>query len=92
VITEECSACKDADADSCVESLEIEGDMHRRVVYGADRREVAELCHDCGVGRGGYHHLSCDVEKCPVCGSSQLLWCGHIPLDMPAWVHEAMEL
>ncbi|MGI4943964.1 MAG: hypothetical protein ACRYHQ_25970, partial [Janthinobacterium lividum] len=31
-------------------------------------------CGDCGVIRGGLHHLGCDVERCPRCGD-QLITC-----------------
>jgi hypothetical protein len=24
-------------------------------------------CSDCGVGRGGLHHLGCKEQKCPCC-------------------------
>ena len=32
-------------------------------------------CGDCGVKPRGYHHLGCDVQRCPVCGG-QLISCG----------------
>ena len=34
-----------------------------------------EVCHDCAVTFGSYHHSECDVEECPICGE-QLLSCG----------------
>lgn len=33
-----------------------------------------ERCHDCGAPYGGYHHMNCDSERCPICGE-QLLGC-----------------
>ena len=32
-------------------------------------------CHDCGVAPGGFHHLGCDWQQCPVCGG-QMFTCG----------------
>jgi len=32
-------------------------------------------CGDCGIQRGGFHHLGCDIERCPRC-HRQLLSCG----------------
>ena len=32
-------------------------------------------CGDCGVARGGLHHLGCDMQPCPCCGG-QLISCG----------------
>jgi hypothetical protein len=56
---------------SCtVEALHVGG---RRVVlarFGRERRGrrgVGARCGDCGVARGGYHHLGCDLQPCPVC-------------------------
>jgi len=31
-------------------------------------------CHDCNCKEGELHHLNCDMERCPFCGS-QLLIC-----------------
>ncbi len=35
----------------------------------------ATRCGDCGVERGGLHHLGCDLQPCPRC-RGQLLSCG----------------
>lgn len=32
-------------------------------------------CHDCNAAPGKYHHVGCDVERCPRCGG-QLISCG----------------
>lgn len=31
-------------------------------------------CPDCGVAIGGFHHLGCDIQRCPVC-RQQLISC-----------------
>lgn len=38
------------------------------------RGEVPVPCHDCGVDPGGWHHLGCDAESCPLC-RAQLISC-----------------
>jgi hypothetical protein len=43
------------------------------------RRSGAGRCGDCGVEPGGYHHLGCDLARCPRCGR-QLISCG-CPFD-----------
>jgi hypothetical protein len=32
-------------------------------------------CGDCGVDRGGFHHIGCDLQRCPMC-NGQLISCG----------------
>ena len=32
-------------------------------------------CGDCGVRRGRFHHLGCDIQRCPVC-RGQMISCG----------------
>lgn len=60
---------------SCtVDSLIIQNERFERHRVsgrtGPDRR-----CGDCGAKARGFHHLGCDLERCPRCGW-QLLSCG----------------
>ena len=43
------------------------------------RRSGDGRCGDCGVEPGGYHHLGCDLARCPRC-ARQLITCG-CPFD-----------
>ena len=52
-----------------VAEVTIEGEPH-----GRDRSTDAR-CGDCGAKCGGFHHLGCDLERCPRCGA-QLISCG----------------
>jgi len=38
------------------------------------RNKAEEPCGDCAARPGGYHHVYCDIERCPVC-KGQLLSC-----------------
>jgi len=54
---------------SCtVEALHLDGVRKR---LGRAHRP----CGDCGVRAGGFHHLGCDLQRCPAC-RGQLLTCG----------------
>ena len=48
--------------------LEIQGDVFERL------RETENMCGDCGATEGEYHHLGCDMERCPKC-RGQLISC-----------------
>ncbi len=68
-------------AETCTHlwAVTAEGVSFRRIPYRTsagwdDGDEVAERCHDCGVAKGGIHHPSCDMERCPSC-SQQMLQC-----------------
>lgn len=59
--------------------LECEGKFYKRIKVGDFEENGFPLCddgtcHDCGAMEGYYHHVNCDVERCPICGG-QLLGC-----------------
>lgn len=63
-------------AASCVvKTLLIDDVMYDLEIYKRRRGSPAPRCGDCGVGSGGYHHLGCDLMRCPRCGR-QLISCG----------------
>jgi hypothetical protein len=81
-----CQDCEQEmlEATSCtVDSLILRGRRYprdrARSPFDADGR-----CPDCGVGDRGYHHLGCDLERCPRCRRQQIS-CGC------SWIDEATE-
>lgn len=59
------------------------GSTYARIKYGDKREEwggfVGGRCGDCGCLPGNYHHVGCDIERCPIC-LGQLISC-----DCPEW-------
>lgn len=56
------------------------------IYYGKEKSR----CGDCGAITGHYHHVGCDLERCPVCGE-QLISCGCADSDnrfRPLWTDE----
>jgi hypothetical protein len=63
-------------AASCVvTSILIDDVMYELEVYKPPRGYATARCGDCGVRPGGYHHLGCDLMRCPRC-RRQLISCG----------------
>ncbi len=52
-------------------------EYHRSTEYDASSNG---RCHDCNAVHGNYHHLGCDVERCPKCGG-HLISCGCLADD-----------
>lgn len=56
------------------------GKLYERIRYG-EEPDIEEMgieatgrCHDCGALPGHFHHMSCDMEICPICGE-QFIGC-----------------
>lgn len=77
-----CNYCSQdmLDGVSCsVEVLHRDGAPFSVKPFGQDGqrrfRRTNGTCGDCGVPVGGFHHLGCDVQRCPCCGH-QMISCG----------------
>lgn len=72
-------ACRDCEqemttAEGCTaDAVRLRGEIFPRSRYTYAR--PGRRCGDCGARRGRFHHLGCDVERCPKC-HQQLIGCG----------------
>lgn len=79
-----CQDCKREmlTAASCtVSTLHLHGAVFSLPAYGRDGTAAPRggRCGDCGATPGGFHHLGCDMQRCPRC-RRQLISCG-CPFD-----------
>ena len=68
------------DSPSCeVTNLEIRGWAYERIRYVPrgewERDDFPDRCPGCGIWRGNFHHVGCEMEQCPAC-EGQLVACG----------------
>jgi hypothetical protein len=74
-----CSWCERemTTAPSCTATvLHREGFPIRMIPWGKERGWRGRgRCGDCGVNPRGFHHLGCDVQRCPLC-EGQMISCG----------------
>lgn len=73
-ICEDCDQRMDSGNGCCADLIFIGSKCYRRIVNAADT-DSYEACKDCNVKTGQYHHLGCDMERCPSC-HGQLISCG----------------
>jgi len=60
--------------------IRIKGKIYNRIKAGSvldlfPEMKKGDVCHDCNVTVGQYHHYYCDMEGCPVC-HGQFFICG----------------
>ncbi len=75
----ECCYQKMDEGVSCTTNqVRIEGNIYTTVPYNPGppfESSDYDICNDCGVFRGGYHHQPCDLELCPHCGEQVIGAC-----------------
>jgi hypothetical protein len=51
----------------------INSQGYERIRYGNEANPLKQpKCDDCGVPRGSFHLLGCDIEQCPRCGGEAI--------------------
>lgn len=63
------NACTYCEKPYTVDSCAYLDDDERPVTFGAERGSPSsqDRCTDCGVKRGGDHHVSCTQAECALC-------------------------
>jgi hypothetical protein len=75
-ICEDCNREMTLAASCEVRAVDLAGARYLRIPYQPrwNAGDSTKRCGDCGVRPGGYHHLGCDLERCPRC-HGQLFCC-----------------
>ncbi len=74
VACEDCNREMTTAASCTADALVIQGERFPRVRQVRAPTGPRGRCGDCGIQRGGFHHLGCDLESCPRC-QRQLVSC-----------------